>query len=225
MPAGSPDSIPDPMARAIELAKEVRGRVAPTHRRRRGRKRRWYRQQGKRPATGGPHAEVVAIASAGASARGASLFVTLEPCSHFGRTPPCADAIIAAGIATVVCGRTDPDPRVQGRGIERLLQAGVGVRTGDHEAEISALLAGYIKHRATGLPLVTAKFAMSLDGKIGTRTGDSRWVSGPATLAWAHEERTHIDAIAVGVNTVLVDNPQLTARPQGIEDRINHFGS
>jgi diaminohydroxyphosphoribosylaminopyrimidine deaminase / 5-amino-6-(5-phosphoribosylamino)uracil reductase len=212
------ESCPDPMARALALAAAVRGQVSPNPAvgavvLQRGE----IVAEGWTSPPGGPHAEVVALREAGQGARGATLFVTLEPCSHHGRTPPCTDAIIAAGVSRVVCSMIDPDVHVQGSGIRILREAGIEVEVGSGEAGVKQILAGYIKHRITGLPLVTAKFAMSLDGKIGTRTGDSRWVSGPQTLAWAHEERTHIDAIAVGINTVLVDNPQLTARPRADE--------
>ena len=212
----------DPMLRAFELAGTIRGRVSPNPPVgavvcRDGR----VVGEGRTQPPGGPHAEVVALAAAGAAAKGATLYVTLEPCSHYGRTPPCVDAIIAAGVSAVVCATQDPDSKVDGGGIKRLREAGITVDVGSREAEARRLLGGYIKQRRTGRPLVTAKFATSLDGKIGTRTGDSRWVSGPETLAWVHEERTHLDAIAVGINTVLVDDPQLTARPSGSEGEVH----
>jgi diaminohydroxyphosphoribosylaminopyrimidine deaminase/5-amino-6-(5-phosphoribosylamino)uracil reductase len=208
----------DPMLRALDLAAQARGLVSPNPPvgavivnggRLVG--------EGNTQPPGGPHAEVVALRRAAEQARGATLYVTLEPCSHYGRTPPCTEAIIAAGISRVVCAIGDPDERVNGGGFRRLAEAGVAVEIGSRAPEVEAQLAGYLKHRRTGLPLVTAKFATSLDGKIGTRTGDSRWVSGPDTLAWAHRERTHLDAIAVGINTVLIDDPMLTARPGGSE--------
>src|SRR5439155_6997305 len=124
---------------------------------------------------GGPHAEVVALAAAGDRARGATLFVTLEPCSHHGRTPPCVDAIQAAGIARVVFSLIDPDPRVAGRGRQALEDAAIGVEAGDGEEESAVLLEAYLKHRRTGLPFVRVKYAASLDGKIAAASGDSRW--------------------------------------------------
>ena len=163
-------------------------------------------------APGGPHAEIVALEDAGTRARGASVYVTLEPCSHWGRTPPCADALIAAGVAEVHCALLDPDERVRGHGAERLRRAGIAVYVGDGAAEARRQLAGYITHRLTGRPLVTAKFAVSLDGKIATRTGDARWVSGAAARAWTRRARQRLDAILVGVGTVLTDDPRLTAR-------------
>jgi diaminohydroxyphosphoribosylaminopyrimidine deaminase/5-amino-6-(5-phosphoribosylamino)uracil reductase len=169
---------------------------------------------------GGPHAEIVALEDAGSAARGGTMYVTLEPCSHYGRTPPCADALIAAGLAKVVYSIQDPDPRVSGSGRARLLQAGVEVEEGDGAEESALLLEAYIKHRRTGLPFVIAKYAASLDGRIAAASGDSRWVSGPATLRWTHEGRTKLDAIVIGSSTVLIDNPQLTARPEGaLSDR------
>jgi diaminohydroxyphosphoribosylaminopyrimidine deaminase / 5-amino-6-(5-phosphoribosylamino)uracil reductase len=214
----SPAFTTDPMARAIELAASRRGQVSPNPAvgavlTRDGR----VTGEGVTQPPGGPHAEIEAIRQAGPLARGSTLYVTLEPCSHHGRTPPCTDAIVSAGIARVVCAITDPDEHVRGAGIEQLRAAGIPVDIGSHEAEVCEMLGGYLNHRRIGIPRVTVKFAASLDGKIGTFTGDSRWISGPDTLAWAHDERTHIDAIAVGINTVLIDNPQLTARPIGRE--------
>jgi diaminohydroxyphosphoribosylaminopyrimidine deaminase / 5-amino-6-(5-phosphoribosylamino)uracil reductase len=210
------------MARAIELAQAVRGRVSPnppvgavvvSDGRVVG--------EGSTQPPGGPHAEIVALGQAGDAARGADLYVTLEPCGHHGRTPPCTEAIVAAGIRHVYAALIDPDQQVNGLGISRLERGGVAVEVGMGERPAAELLADYFKHRRTGLPYVIAKFAMSLDGKIGTRTGDSRWVSGPDTLAWVHDERTRLDALAVGVNTVLVDDPQLTARPGGVESPLH----
>ncbi len=163
----------------------------------------------------GRHAEAVALANAGDAARGADACVTLEPCSHTGRTPPCADALIAAGVARVIVAIADPDAKVAGSGIARLRDAGVQVETGDGEAGAARLLEAYIKHRTTGLPFIIAKFAATLDGKIAAASGDSRWVAGDAARAWAHEFRTKVDAIMCGVNNVLLDDPQLTARPGG----------
>lgn len=163
----------------------------------------------------GRHAEAVALANAGEATRGADAYVTLEPCSHTGRTPPCAGALIAAGVARVIVAIADPDAKVAGRGVARLREAGVSVETGDGEPEAARLLEAYIKHRTTGLPFVIAKFAATLDGKIAAASGDSRWVAGDAARAWAHEYRTKIDAIMCGVNNVLLDDPQLTARPGG----------
>lgn len=210
------------MSRAVELASEIRGHVSPNPPVgavlvRDGR----VVGEGRTQPPGGPHAEIEAIRTAGSLANGATLYVTLEPCNHTGRTPPCTDAIIAAGIQRVVCAVVDPDEHVNGSGIRRLEEAGIAVEAGDGDGAVRRLLAGYLTHRRTGLPMVTVKFATSLDGKIGTRTGDSRWVSGPETLAWAHAERAHLDAIAVGINTVLVDNPQLTARPGGSETGVH----
>ena len=164
---------------------------------------------------GDDHAEVVALRQAGDRARGAAVYVTLEPCGVHGRTPPCTGALIAARVAAVHYSLLDPDPRVCGSGDRRLREAGIEVEAGDGADEASRLLEGYIKHRRTGLPFVIAKFAASLDGRIAASSGDSRWVSGPQTLEWAHEQRPRLDAIVVGSNTVVVDNPQLTARPGG----------
>ncbi len=164
---------------------------------------------------GGAHAEVVALREAGAAARGATLYCTLEPCSHHGRTPPCTAAIIAAGIAEVRYALRDPDPNVDGAGRRQLEAAGIAVAVGEGDAEARRLHEGYLHQRRTGRPLVIAKFAASLDGKIAASSGDSRWVSGPQTLEWAHSVRPRLDAIIVGVSTVLVDDPLLTARPGG----------
>ena len=164
---------------------------------------------------GGPHAEVVALSEAGEQARGSTVYVTLEPCSHHGRTPPCVDALIAAGVSKVVFAIEDPDEKVSGRGKAALEAAGIEVEMGDGAEEASRLLEAYIKHRRTGLPFVVVKYAATLDGRIGATTGDSRWVSGPETLKWAHENRPKLDAMLVGSSTVVIDDPQLTARPGG----------
>ncbi|MDP6604797.1 MAG: bifunctional diaminohydroxyphosphoribosylaminopyrimidine deaminase/5-amino-6-(5-phosphoribosylamino)uracil reductase RibD [Dehalococcoidia bacterium] len=170
---------------------------------------------------GGDHAEVGALREAGERARGATVYVTLEPCDHTGRTPPCTDALIEAGVAAVRFAVLDPAPAADGRGDRHLADAGIDVERGDGEAEAERQLAGYLKHRRTGLPLVVVKFAASLDGRIAASSGDSRWVSGPQTLAWAHRNRPTLDAIVVGSNTVVVDNPQLTARPGGTADGVH----
>ncbi len=168
---------------------------------------------------GGPHAEVLALQEAGDAARGAALYVTLEPCSHHGRTPPCVDAIVAAGVSEVHYAIPDPDRQVDGDGDRRLREAGLHVEAGDGAQEAAQVLAGYLKQRRTGMPLVVVKFAVSLDGRIAAASGDSRWVAGPEARDWAHRElRTTLDGILVGSNTVIVDNPELTARPGGSMD-------
>ena len=165
---------------------------------------------------GGPHAEVVALADAGEAARGSTVYVTLEPCSHHGRTPPCAGALITAGVSKVVFAIEDPDEKVSGRGRAALEAAGIAVEVGDGAEEATRLLEAYIKHRRTGLPFVVVKYAATLDGRIAATSGDSRWVSGPETLRWAHEQRRYLDAILVGSSTIVVDDSQLTARPGGV---------
>ncbi len=164
---------------------------------------------------GGPHAEVLAIAAAGERARGATLYCTLEPCSHQGKTPPCAPAVMAAGIRAVVIGTGDPAPHVNGRGIAQLQEAGLTVTTGVCEARARRLIAPFCKLMLAGLPWVHAKWAMSLDGRIATRTGDSQWITNEQSRAKAHELRGRCDAVIVGVSTVLADDPRLTARPAG----------
>ncbi|MFB3092891.1 MAG: bifunctional diaminohydroxyphosphoribosylaminopyrimidine deaminase/5-amino-6-(5-phosphoribosylamino)uracil reductase RibD [Dehalococcoidia bacterium] len=163
----------------------------------------------------GDHAEVVALRHTGESARGAAMYVTLEPCAHFGRTPPCVDAIIEAGVAEVHYTMADPDPQVEGGGGRKLEAAGIAVHAGEGEAEARRINEAFIKHRTKGMPFVIAKFAASLDGRIAAASGDSRWVSGPEARDWAHDLRTKTDAILVGSSTVVVDDPLLTARPGG----------
>ena len=168
--------------------------------------------EGHTQPAGQAHAEIMALRQAGSKARGATLFVTLEPCSHFGRTPPCTDAIIEAGVVSVTIAVMDPNPLVFGQGAARLLDAGVSVGVGDGEDEAAELIAPHAKFIRTGTPLVTAKFAMSLDGKIATRTGDSKWITSEESRRYAHELRRRSDAIMVGIGTALADDPQLTAR-------------
>ena len=204
-----------PMARAFELARAVRGTTSPNPAvgavvvdgsRILG--------EGATQPPGGAHAELAALREAGERARGATLYVTLEPCAHFGRTPPCTDAIIEAGLARVVVAVGDPDPRVAGRGLQQLREAGIEVSLGDGAAEGAMHYEAYVHHRRSGRPFVTAKFAASLDGRIASTSGDSRWISGPQTLQWAHRNRPLFDAMLVGVETIIVDDPQLTARPE-----------
>ena len=176
--------------------------------------------RGFHPRAGEPHAEIVALREARERARGSTLYVTLEPCVHWGRTPPCADAIIGAGVRRVVAAMPDPDGRVSGRGLRRLAEAGIETSVGVAEREARKLNEAYIKHRTVGLPLVTAKWAMTLDGRIATRTGESRWISGEASRALVHEVRAASDAVLVGIGTVLRDDPALTARtPDGRNPR------
>lgn len=164
----------------------------------------------------GRHAEVLALQQAGQHARGAMLYVTLEPCSHFGRTPPCTDAIILAGIAEVRYAVADPTPRSAG-GHAVLEKSGIRVIAGEGEAEARRINEAFFKHRETGVPFVIAKFAASLDGRIAAASGDSRWVSGPEAREWSHRLRTRIDAIICGSETIIVDDPLLTARPGDVD--------
>ena len=167
---------------------------------------------------GGPHAEVSALAAAGEAARGATLYVTLEPCAHQGRTPPCTDAIVAAGVARVVVGIEDPDERVSGRGIAALRAAGVEVTVGVATDEVAEQLAPYRKHRTTGQPWVVLKMAASLDGRTAAPDGTSRWITGDAARRDAHRLRSDSDAVLVGAGTVRADDPELTVRlDDGVE--------
>ena len=161
---------------------------------------------------GGPHAEAVALADAGEATRGATLWTTLEPCSHAGRTGPCADVIVEAGISRVVVGIEDPDPQVAGRGIERLRAAGVDVVVGVLADEVRAQLAPYLKHRTTGRPWVVLKLAATLDGRTAAPDGSSQWITGEAARADAHRLRAESDAVLVGAGTVRADDPSLTVR-------------
>ena len=161
---------------------------------------------------GQQHAEAAALAQASDSAMGATLYTTLEPCNHYGRTPPCSEAIIAAGVTEVHIAVRDPNPNVEGGGIARLNDAGVRTHVGECADEARRLIEAFAKHSRTGMPFVTAKYAMSLDGKIAARSGDSKWISGEESREFAHLLRARSDAIMVGINTVLADDPQLTAR-------------
>jgi diaminohydroxyphosphoribosylaminopyrimidine deaminase/5-amino-6-(5-phosphoribosylamino)uracil reductase len=165
---------------------------------------------------GGDHAEIAALKQAGPKAKGATLYITLEPCSHQGRTPPCARALIGAGIKSVVAGTTDPNPLVAGRGFALLRRAGIEVRVGLLEEECRALIEAFSKFIIRRVPFVTLKLAASLDGKIATATGDARWISGEFSRVLVHRVRNEVDAVLVGAATVRADDPQLTCRiPRG----------
>ena len=201
------------MAQAITLASSVRVATSPTP---------WVGCVieaadgqvfgGATEPPGGAHAEVVALRAAGEAARGATAWVTLEPCSHTGRTGPCADALIAAGVRRVVVALEDPDPRVSGRGIERLRAAGIEVDLGVEADAVREQLAPYLKHRSTGRPWVVLKLASSLDGRTAAPDGTSQWITGGAARADAHQLRAESDAIVVGAGTVRADDPSLTVR-------------
>ena len=161
---------------------------------------------------GGHHAEVHALEMAGNAAKGADVFVTLEPCCHTGKTPPCSDALIKAGVSRVVVAMGDPNPQVNGGGLLALEQAGIKTVRGVLEAEARTLNRAFIKHVTTGMPFVTYKCAMTLDGKIATVTGESRWISCEDSRKYVHRMRARCDAVMVGVDTLIADNPQLTVR-------------
>jgi diaminohydroxyphosphoribosylaminopyrimidine deaminase/5-amino-6-(5-phosphoribosylamino)uracil reductase len=204
------------MNRALELAERGRGHVEPNPlvgavvvRDGKIVGEGWHQRFGE------AHAEVLALKEAGEAARGATLYVTLEPCCHHGKTPPCTDAILGAGIARVVAAMSDPFPQVSGGGVARLIAAGVSVEVGLEAEKARRLNAPYLKLLATGRPYVHAKWAMTLDGKIATRTGDSKWISNAASRRVVHELRGRVDAIIVGSGTALADDPMLTARPAG----------
>jgi diaminohydroxyphosphoribosylaminopyrimidine deaminase/5-amino-6-(5-phosphoribosylamino)uracil reductase len=204
------------MARAIELARE--GRPSPNPHVgavivRDGQ----VVGEGRHERAGGDHAEVAALVQAGEAAKGGTLYVTLEPCNHRGRTPPCSDAIIAAQISRVVVGCADPNPHVQGGGVPRLRAAGVEVTVGVCEADAHGVIATWTKYITQGLPYVSLKLALSLDGRIATKSGASKWVTGPEARALVHMLRARHDAVAVGIGTALADDPRLTVRDaQGV---------
>ena len=169
---------------------------------------------------GGPHAEIFALRAAGRRARGATLYVTLEPCCHTGRTGPCVERVLAAGVARVVVGSKDPNPRVRSKGMARLRRGGVAVDCGLLEAECRELNADFEKFITTGLPFVVLKLAATLDGRIAAASGDARWVTGAAARRRVHEMRNRLDAVIVGSQTVLADDPELTCRIRGGRDPL-----
>ncbi|WP_207884691.1 bifunctional diaminohydroxyphosphoribosylaminopyrimidine deaminase/5-amino-6-(5-phosphoribosylamino)uracil reductase RibD [Pseudomonas sp. 30_B] len=162
---------------------------------------------------GEPHAEVHALRQAGDKARGATAYVTLEPCSHFGRTPPCADALVTAGVARVVAAMQDPNPQVAGSGMKRIAEAGIEVRSGVLESEARALNQGFLKRMETGLPFVRVKLAMSLDGRTAMASGESQWITGPAARQAVQRLRAQSSVVLSGADTVLMDDARLTVRP------------
>jgi diaminohydroxyphosphoribosylaminopyrimidine deaminase/5-amino-6-(5-phosphoribosylamino)uracil reductase len=182
--------------------------------------------RGHHEKAGAPHAEIVALREAGARAKGADLFVTLEPCNHTGRTPPCTEAILSAGIQRVFAGTRDPNPNVRGAGAERLRAAGVLVELGVAGALCDSVNEQWLKFINTGRPWVMLKAAATLDGKIATGTGDSRWVTGEASRQMVHVLRDEFDAVLVGINTVLKDDPQLSTRlePLSAESELSVRG-
>ena len=204
------------MARALDLARAHLGETSPNPTVgavlvKNGR----IIAEGYHRAAGQPHAEIVALRQAGADARGATLYVTLEPCDHYGRTPPCSLAIIEAGVQQVFYATSDPNPTAGG-GAQRMAAAGIQVYRGPGEEEAREINRFFFHHVRTGLPYVIAKFAASLDGKIATHTGDSQWITGPEARQRGHHLRSQVDAILVGAGTVIADDPQLTARrPDG----------
>jgi diaminohydroxyphosphoribosylaminopyrimidine deaminase/5-amino-6-(5-phosphoribosylamino)uracil reductase len=211
--SGEPREPRDPMLRALALARRGRYGVAPNPRVgalvvRGGR----VVGEGWHERAGEAHAEARALAAAGERARGATLYVTLEPCAHQGRTPPCVDAVVRAGIARVVAAHRDPDPRVDGRGFERLRAAGVAVEAGARALEAIELNLAYLVQRVLGRPAVTLKWAVSVDGRIATAAGESRWITGEPARDEALALRDEHDAILVGSGTVLADDPRLTRR-------------
>jgi len=173
--------------------------------------------EGAHLGVGRPHAEVVAIGEAGGKARGSTLHVTLEPCTHQGHTPPCAGAVVEAGVRKVVIGAIDPDPRVSGAGVSWLRDAGLEVETGVLEQDAEAVDPAYFHHRRTGLPLVTWKAAMTLDGSVAATDGTSQWITSEEARQDAHRLRSVMDAIVVGAGTFRADDPLLTARIEGVE--------
>lgn len=172
--------------------------------------------RGRTQAGGRPHAERVALMQAGEMARGATAYVSLEPCAHHGKTSPCAEALIEAGVARVVSAIEDPDPRVSGGGFEMLRKAGVAVETGICADEAAADLAGFLMRVRQGRPYVALKLASSFDGRIATASGHSQWITGPAARAWVHGARSRYDAVMVGAGTARADDPMLTVRDMGV---------
>lgn len=168
--------------------------------------------EGYHQKAGTPHAEVHALRQAGAQAAGATVYVSLEPCSHFGRTPPCADALIAAGVKKVVIACLDPNPQVAGRGMQKLIAAGIETELGILQEEAGRLNEAFFKYIQTARPFVAIKTAMTLDGKIASKTGDSRWITSPDARTYVHQLRNSYDAILVGIGTVLHDDPMLNTR-------------
>lgn len=209
------------LARALELAAKGVGRTSPNPAVgavivRNGR----VIGEGFHRRAGLPHAEIEALRKVSGTARGATIYVTLEPCSHHGRTPPCADALIAAGITRVVVGMVDPNPLVRGRGIRRLRRAGIEVKAGVLKEACLRLNEDFIHWVTTKTPFVTVKLAASLDGRIATASGDSQWISGEQSRRVVHELRNRVDAVLVGAETVRTDNPQLTCRMRGGRDPV-----
>ena len=201
------------MQKAIELAQQGLGRTAPNPPVgavlvRDGN----IVGEGFHPAAGQPHAEIFALRAAGDLAQGADLYVTLEPCCHQGRTGPCTEAIVEAGVSRVFVGAQDPNPMVAGKGVERLRGAAIEVVTDILNHECRRLIAPFAKHVTSGLPYVVLKSAMTLDGQTATLTGDSKWISCEASRNLVHQLRNQVDAIMVGSGTVVADNPKLTTR-------------
>jgi diaminohydroxyphosphoribosylaminopyrimidine deaminase/5-amino-6-(5-phosphoribosylamino)uracil reductase len=168
--------------------------------------------QGFTQPPGSWHAEIMALKQAREKAKGGIMYVTLEPCCHYGRTPPCTKAVIASGIREVHLATIDPNPIVAGKGRAELERHGIKTFVGEYEEQANEIMEAYAKHITTGLPFVVAKFAMSLDGKIATKTGDSHWITAEEARRYAHNLRCNTDAIMVGANTIIIDDPQLTVR-------------
>lgn len=209
------------MALAISLAKRAEGRTNPNPLVgavvvKNGR----VIGKGYHKKCGTPHAEVHALNAAGAGAKGATLYVTLEPCDHFGRTPPCTDAIIESGVRRVVIAMRDPNPLTDGRGIRKLSRHGIKTSVGILESEASGINKPFIKFVTKKMPLVRVKVAESIDGKIATRSGDSRWITGKDSRRYVHELRGKVDAVMVGVATVLKDDPLLLSKIPGAKQPV-----